>query len=281
MLGIRGHQVRQPLFSLFATPGEKLRIGLLPYAQVNLRLTLDGKEAGERGDNGWLFSAPAQPGLYHLRVYRADTGDETRLRLWVVESVAAQQLETLEGYRVGNYPAPRAYRSNYDPPRGMVRVTAENIDTQLTEHFTLRQFVCKQASSYPKFVVIQESLLVLLERLLADARARGFDIDSFGIISGYRTPWYNRSIGNVQYSRHVYGDAMDIFIDADGDGLMDDLNRDGVRNIADIQLFYDMVEALKALPENIALVGGVGRYRRNSRHGGFVHVDTRGYRARW
>jgi hypothetical protein len=273
--------VRQPLFSLFATPGENLRIGLLPYAQVNLTLTLDGEATGERGDNGWLLTVPTQPGLYHLRLSRADTGDESRLQLWVTQPIAAQEIETLEGYRVDNYPLPRANRSNYDPPRGMIKVTAENIDTQLTEHFTLRQFVCKQASGYPKFVVVQESLLVLLERLLAKAQAKGFDIETFGIISGYRTPWYNRSIGNVKYSRHVYGDAMDIFIDGSGDGQMDDLNRDGVRNMADIQLFYDMVEALKALPENIALVGGVGRYKRNSRHGGFVHVDTRGYRARW
>ena len=34
-------------------------------------------------------------------------------------------------------------------------------------------------------------------------------------------------------------------------------------------------------PENASLVGGVGRYRMTSRHGGFVHVDTRGYSARW
>jgi hypothetical protein len=281
LLGIRGHQVRQPLFSVFATPGEKLRIGLLPYAQVKLTLTVDGKTAGERADNGWVFAAPAQPGMYTLRVFRADSGDESLLHLWVAQPVAAQELETLQGYRIGKYPPARANRANYEPPAGMIEVTAENIDSRLSEHFTLRQFVCKQASAYPKFVVVQESLLLLLERLLAQVKSSGFDIDTFGIISGYRTPWYNRSIGNVKYSRHVYGDAMDIFIDADGNGRMDDLNRDGVHDMADIQLFYDWVEALKALPENFALVGGVGRYQRNSRHGGFVHVDTRGYRARW
>ncbi|KZX60447.1 hypothetical protein A3709_11630 [Halioglobus sp. HI00S01] len=29
------------------------------------------------------------------------------------------------------------------------------------------------------------------------------------------------------------------------------------------------------------LVGGIARYRKTSRHGGFVHLDTRGFRARW
>lgn len=281
VLGIRGHQVRQPLFSIIATPGEKLRIGLAPYAQVDLSLTIDGKAVGERADNGWLLAAPSNPGLYRLRIARTDNDDESLLQLWVVQPIAARQNETLNGYKVGKYPPPRANRANYDPPAGMIEVTPENIDSRLSTHFTLRQFVCKQASGYPKYVVVQESLLLLLERLLAEVQSNDFDVETFGIISGYRTPWYNRSIGNVQYSRHVYGDAMDIFVDADGDGRMDDLNRDGVHDMTDIKLFYDMVDALKALPENVALVGGVGRYRRNSRHGGFVHVDTRGYRARW
>jgi Peptidase M15 len=273
--------VRQPLFSIIATPGEKLRIGLAPYAQVDLSLTIDGKAMGERADSGWLLAAPSKPGLYRLRIARTDNDDESLLQLWVVQPIAARENETLNGYKVGKYPPPRANRANYDPPAGMIEVTLENIDSHLSTHFTLRQFVCKQASGYPKYVVVQESLLLLLERLLAEVQSSDFDVETFGIISGYRTPWYNRSIGNVQYSRHVYGDAMDIFVDADGDGRMDDLNRDGVHDMADIKLFYDMVDALKALPENVALVGGVGRYRRNSRHGGFVHVDTRGYRARW
>ena len=47
-------------------------------------------------------------------------------------------------------------------------------------------------------------------------------------MSGYRTPFYNRSIGNqTRFSRHVYGDAADIYADDDGDGKMDDLDGDG------------------------------------------------------
>jgi uncharacterized protein YcbK (DUF882 family) len=41
------------------------------------------------------------------------------------------------------------------------------------------------------------------------------------------------------------------------------------------------VNGFKVRPENLKLVGGVGRYNKTYRHGGFVHVDTRGYRARW
>jgi hypothetical protein len=155
------------------------------------------------------------------------------------------------------------------------------MDTRLSPHFTLRQCVCKQVSGYPKFVVLQPSLLVLLERLLAEVRASGVAIDTFGVISGYRTPYYNKRIGNVPTSRHVYGDAFDFFVDGDGDGLMDDLNRDGQRNRADVDWLFSLIENFSRKSDNALLVGGIGRYYRASHHGGFIHVDTRGYRARW
>jgi hypothetical protein len=281
LLDIKGHAVRQELFSIMASPGETVRIGLLPYTGVELELRLDGKPTGQRTELEWELAAPRQPGSYHLQLRRPDTGDVSRLKLWVTVPGSSVSDGRLQNYRIGDYPPPRAKRRNYDRPAGFIEVTADNIDTALSPHFTLRQFVCKQESGFPKYVVVQESLLLLLEGLVATARDEGFPIATFGIISGYRTPWYNRRIGNVKYSRHVYGDAMDIFIDADGDGRMDDLNGDGSLNAADIQLFYNMVNVFKARPENLKLVGGVGRYNKTSRHGGFVHVDTRGYRARW
>ncbi|MEP5766032.1 MAG: D-Ala-D-Ala carboxypeptidase family metallohydrolase [Halieaceae bacterium] len=279
-LGIRGHQLQLPLFSVFASPAEMLHI-THAYTGDSLAVTLDGETTGRQDATGLHLQAPAQPGLYELRLRRRDNGDETLLKLWV--STPREQVSDgkLNGYEIGPYPPPRSKRPNYEPPPGFIEVTRENIDTRLSPHFTLRQFLCKQQSEYPKYVVIQESLLLLLEGLLLDVRAAGFAVDSFGIISGYRTPWYNRKIGNVRYSRHVYGDAMDIFIDVDGNGRMDDLNNDGMHNQKDIDRFFQIVDNFKARPENASLVGGVGHYNKTSRHGGFVHIDTRGYRARW
>ena len=129
--------------------------------------------------------------------------------------------------------------------------------------------------------MIRESLLVLLEGLLQSVRNAGYPVDTFGVISGYRTPHYNKMIGNVPNSRHVYGDAMDLYVDQDGDGNMDDLNGDGERNRKDVDLLYEIVQEFKQNSANLLLVGGVGRYYRASHHGGFVHVDARGFRARW
>ena len=261
-------------------PGETLRL-THAYGDHPFRVLRDDVPFGQPEKNSWVITAPAEPGLYPLLAERGDSDQRTHLNMFVAVPAAEMEGEYLNGYRIGTYPPPRKNRRNYEPPAGFFEVTADNVDTRLTPNFTLRQFLCKQQSGYPKYVVLQESLLVLLEGLLADVRAEGFDIDTFGVISGYRTPWYNKSIGNVRYSRHVYGDAMDFYIDVNKDGLMDDINDDGMRNREDILKFFRIVDAFKARPENVQLVGGVGRYNKTRNHGGYVHADTRGYRARW
>ena len=47
--------------------------------------------------------------------------------------------------------------------------------------------------------------------ILQKVNERGYRCDTFHIMSGYRTPYYNGAIGNVRYSRHVWGGAADIF----------------------------------------------------------------------
>ena len=152
----------------------------------------------------------------------------TELNLFVGRDASEISDGLLNGYRIGRGPpGHQRYPAFYQSPQTYIEVTADNVDTRLSPNFTLRQFLCKQDSDYPKYVVIQESLLVLLEGLLSWVREAGYPVNTFGVISGYRTPWYNKRIGNVPNSRHVYGDAMDLYIDDDGDGNMDDMNRDG------------------------------------------------------
>ena len=118
---------------------------------------------------------------------------------------------------------------------------------------------------------------------LSDLESRGIDVSGVRVMSGFRTPQYNKGGGNTGgragLSRHMYGDAADVFIDSNGDGVMDDLNRDGRVNIGDSRVVSQAVDRVeKAHPE---LVGGAGVYPAASGHGPFIHIDTRGYRARW
>jgi uncharacterized protein YcbK (DUF882 family) len=102
-------------------------------------------------------------------------------------------------------------------------------------------------------------------------------------MSGFRTPSYNAGGGNTSgradLSRHMYGDAADVYIDNDRDGNMDDLNGDGRVNIGDARFMEEAVNRVeRAHPE---LIGGTGVYVACCGHGPFIHIDTRGYRARW
>lgn len=188
----------------------------------------------------------------------------------------------LNNYRIGKPPpGSNKYPQLYREPGPFIEVTRHNMEIKVSPHFTLGQFLCKQEADFPKYLVLQERLLVLLEGLIGAVQAAGYPVETFGVISGYRTPYYNKRIGNVPNSRHVYGDALDFFIDLDGDGRMDDLNGDGENNRADVDLLFELVKAFKQRPESSDLVGGVGRYYQTSNHGGFIHVDTRGYKARW
>ena len=101
-------------------------------------------------------------------------------------------------------------------------------------------------------------------------------------MSGYRTPYYNKAIGNVKYSRHIYGGAADIFIDENPkDNMMDDLNRDAKIDYKDAAVLYEIIDKLYGKPFYQGLVGGLARYEKTDCHGPFVHIDVRGRRARW
>ncbi len=281
-MSIRGHQVSLEIFSIFSRPGEKISIGLLGQDLSRISVQLDDAVYGRAGEGVWHLEAPSLPGVYTLNVRHLDSGNTTRLNVFVGVPVGAIEDGYLNGYRVGPSPPgnPR-FPERYRPPQHFYEVSPDLVNLALSPGFSLGQFLCKQTATFPKYVVLNESLLVLLEAILQEAKSRGHNIDTLGIISGYRTPYYNRKIGNVANSRHVYGDALDFFIDEDRNGRMDDLNKDGQLNRTDIDVLFKLVEDVKARTENALLVGGVGRYYQTSRHGGFVHVDTRGYRARW
>ena len=190
-------------------------------------------------------------------------------------------------YYIGNWPtergrAPRTTR--YAPPSGFIEVTPENQGTYVSEHFRLRDFLTKdQQNIWPKYLVLDARLVDKLELVLSDLQARGVDTRGVRVMSGFRTPQYNRGGGDprgrAELSRHMYGDASDIYIDNDGNGRMDDLNGDGRVDLRDARVIEAAVDRVeRAHP---ALIGGCGVYAATPAHGPFVHIDTRGYRARW
>jgi uncharacterized protein YcbK (DUF882 family) len=187
-------------------------------------------------------------------------------------------------YNVGWWPGERRRMpDNYENPIGFIEVTPDNVDLRLSTHFSLRSFVTHdQDRVWPKYVVMREELLDKLELVLSSLAAQGIPTRNVVVLSGFRTPQYNRRAsfeGAAYASRHQYGDAADLIIDANGDGRMDDLNRDGTVDFMDTDIINRAVERVeKRFPE---LVGGLGLYHATGPSGPFAHIDVRGTRARW
>lgn len=255
---------------------------VMPNSEFSVSSTEDiALESDRLNVNGLVIKAPSTSGIYPVQVV-GENGDEITLNVMVLTPINQKKGEHLNGYRIGNYPTkPLNNNPIYNRPKGLFEVTKENQNTKLTPHFTLKQFLCKQAGDSPKYVIIRERLLLKLEYLLEKTNREGYSIETFGFISGYRTPFYNKSIKNVQYSRHVYGGAADIFIDQDKNGSMDDLNNDGTVDEKDVRIFYQLVDSEFNKKDYAGFRGGLGFYRKNKAHQGFIHVDVRGSKARW
>ena len=230
----------------------------------------------------WVWTAPPAPGLYPIQVVAPDGSDSVTVQAFVVVSYDRFQGELLNGYRIGRYPdKPLRGLASYSLPTGFVEVTPENEDILVSPHFRLKQFLCKQPGGSRKYIVLNERLLVALEYVLARVHEAGYRATTFHVMSGYRTPAYNRSLGNVRYSQHQLGAAADIFIDENADGVMDDLNGDGRSDVRDAEVLYRLIDGAAARPEAQGLIGGLGKYPSTAAHGPFVHVDVRDRKARW
>ncbi|HEX9704104.1 MAG TPA: D-Ala-D-Ala carboxypeptidase family metallohydrolase [Gemmatimonadales bacterium] len=266
------------------SPDRVRALTVLPGETVTLEVVDRGPGSGyvarpaagrlvPQGARRWVWTAPPAPGLYPIEVVAPDGRDSVTLQAFVVVPYDRLQGELLNGYRIGRYPR--------TPPAGFVEVTRENEDVLVSPHFRLKQFLCKQPAGARRYVVLNERLLLALEYVLERVNAAGYRATTFHVMSGYRTPAYNRSIGNVRYSQHQWGAAADIFIDENGDGRMDDLNGDGRSDMRDAEVLYRLIDGAAARPEARGLVGGLGKYRSTAAHGPFVHVDVRDRKARW
>ena len=188
-------------------------------------------------------------------------------------------------YYIGMWPTERGRRqTGYVTPSGFIEVTSDNQDTPLSDHFALGDFLTHdQQDVWPKYLVLDMRLVDKLELVLLDLEEHGISTTGVHVMSGFRTPQYNvrggDPRGRATLSRHMYGDASDIIIDNDGNGWMDDLNRDGKLNMKDAEVILAAVDRVER--EHPGLVGGAGVYPAESGHGPFIHIDVRGYRSRW
>jgi len=279
---VNGLEIPYRVFAIYVLPGETVDVMARASQQpADLFVSASSGDRPRPTSAGWTWRAPMEPGVTTLSV--ASASDHTELNVVTLVPSTTVSDQRINGYRLGAYPGePLNGNPIYLPPDGFIELTPGNASLQLSPHFTLSQFPSKQSGAYPKYLVLREQLLLKLELLLEKVNSEGIAADTFTIMSGYRTPYYNAAIKNVPYSRHVYGGAADIYIDeSPRDDVMDDLNRDGRLDYRDAQFLYTIANRLFSEPKNAVLEGGLGVYQSTAAHGPFLHIDARQQLARW
>jgi uncharacterized protein YcbK (DUF882 family) len=261
-------------------PGAPLSRDTLPAGTVATFST------GHAAESTAVLAAPKRSGVWSLALA---VGNAIRpvadFSLITLKPASEKRAGKIGLYYIGNWPSARTSGGvKYQPPKGFIEVTREQQNTLLSDHFRLKDFFPHdQANVWPKYIVVEMKLVDKLELILAELEKQGIPTAGVKVMSGFRTPQYNSGVGDTRgrasLSRHMYGDAADIFIDNDGNGNMDDLNKDGKVNTSDARVILAAANRVEAA--HPSLIGGVGVYPGTSAHGPFTHIDTRGYPARW
>jgi uncharacterized protein YcbK (DUF882 family) len=234
------------------------------------------------------FTAPEKSGIYKFAV-ELNKATKAIDDVSIITLVPRSQKRggRIGSYQLGSWPfetggTPKSDR--YAPPRGFIEVTQQNQDFHVSEHFRLRDFLTKdQRNVWPKYLLLDPLLIDKLELTIQELERQGVKITGMHVMSGFRTPRYNHSGGNTagraNLSRHMYGDAADVYVDNNRDGQPDDITGDGRVTVRDAERFAQAAESVER--KHRSLVGGIGVYTACCGHGPFTHVDVRGYRARW
>ncbi len=229
-----------------------------------------------RGLHSDTLVAPSVPGFYRLALMR---GTERRILSGVTLAVMVPFEEKregiLDGYRIGTF---RAERRGADAsrPDGFVQVLPELVNLPVTQHLRLGSFVAPDGqTTWPRYAALDRRLLDKLELVFQQLSRWRPDTAtvqlSVAVNSGFRTPWYNGRVPRAaRDSRHQLGDAADVVIDANGDGHV---------TREDANLVAAAVEIVEQSHPDLA--GGLGLYVSRRYRQPYVHIDTRGTRARW
>ncbi|MFW5686997.1 MAG: peptidase M15A [Halanaerobium sp.] len=272
-------------FSVFVLPGEEIKFKIAEEDR-DQKYQIELGEKTFESESSFTWNAHPESGHYEAAIKEKNSSDsdsKIKINVFVLHPREEKEGQYLEDFKIGNYPEiPEDKKDNYSKPKGFLKIDKSVLDLNLTPHFKMEQFLTNQSEKLPQFIAIQESLLLKLELFLAEVNKAGYQADTFGIVSIYRTPYFNKELGNnTDFSRHIFGDAADIYIDNTGDDWMDDLNGDGESNKADADLLADLAIEFDQKEKFSDLQGGVCSYKGNGVRGSFIHIDSRGFHTTW
>lgn len=224
--------------------------------------------------------------------------NKTNLKFIIVTAI--KDIDTNDGeiqfagvtYPIGNYPLiPSSGKTNYfkdkyEPPKYFFIWNSLFEDRPISKSMKYCDLVIKPDAEKPnlprpprstKVFTLSYETILNFEKIVEKARLKT-SFKKVSILSYYRTPAYNHSIGGSAFSRHIYGDGIDWYIDENPENEeMDDLNKDGKMNPEDALSF---VQAIIELVSNREIEPcGTGVYF--TKKGASLHYDSRGHLARW
>ncbi len=225
---------------------------------------------------GDTLLAPLEPGFYELALRRGPVVQRVEaVRLAVLVPFELKLGRSLNGYEIGRYPAEWSRDEQAERPAGFAEVQEAQLDLPLTRHLKVRDFITHdQQRQWPRYIAVDPRLLDKVELVLRElARRQGEEVAEYDVRvhSGFRTPVHNAGVeGSARDSRHLYGDAADVAIDADGDGRL---------TLFDAYRVEQAVEWIERVHPELA--GGLGVYSSPRFATPYCHIDARGERKRW
>lgn len=99
------------------------------------------------------------------------------------------------------YTYPNSSDPRYQSPMRLVDLKNFPVHASLTKNFKVSEFVSEHKGRYAILLAaLVETVQVIRNRIKAPLRVN----------SGYRSPSYNKAIGGATFSRHMYGDGVDL-----------------------------------------------------------------------
>jgi len=123
--------------------------------------------------------------------------------------------------------------------------------SKLTKNFSLKEFRCKDGTDVPDEYMDNVQELADNLQVLRDHLGK-----SIRVISGYRSPKYNRKIDGARRSQHLTASGADIKI----------------KGLLPVEIKVIILDLIR---EGKMKEGGIGVYK------GFLHYDIRGKKVRW
>jgi hypothetical protein len=271
-LCVSGNRLQDARLAFVALPGD------------TLELTSEGRYAWSFGSGSPLtaegssvaWTAPRSHGITRLTL--SDSSSVTQYTIIIPVEGCRWRTTTLNSFPVGLY---GDGNTREHLPGQFIELREADRGARVSTHLTLGEFLGHTEGEYPQYIVLDLELVDKLEALVAEAGEHYPEPLDVNVMSGYRTPAYNREIGNeTDFSAHLYGKAADIWMEGfPPNNLMDDMDRNKRVDVSDGEFLVEMVRVLEA--RGTVCVGGASAYRWTPQHGPFVHVDVRGRPATW